>query len=94
MSVYVTGKDFLNSDNSYSNKFLNNHIWVLTYVITVALNSLVNPLVYMLRMTSLRESILARLRGVTREISGQFRDTNTAGGGRVSSNDKVLESRV
>ena len=62
ISIYGSGKGFLSLSNS--NKFLNYHIWVLTYVITVALNSLLNPMVYVLRMKSFRETVLAKLRGV------------------------------
>ena len=56
VAVYVTGKDFLDSDNS--NTFLQEYIWLLTYIITVALNSLVNPVIYMLRMRRFRAEAL------------------------------------
>lgn len=58
-AVYVTGQDFLDTDNS--DEFLKRHIWVLTYVITVALNSLINPLVYMCRMKSFKKRMISLL---------------------------------
>ena len=83
--IYVTGIDFLDASNSKANKFLQNHIWVLAYVITVALNSLVNPLVYMLRMSSFREKMVVILKRETKEKRGQYKKTSTttATGSRV-----------
>ncbi|KAL5249658.1 hypothetical protein ACHWQZ_G018501 [Mnemiopsis leidyi] len=55
VAVYWTGKDFLDVNNT--NYFLQKYIWLLTYIITVALNSLVNPLIYMLRMRRFRSEV-------------------------------------
>ena len=73
ISVYVLGRDFL--DSSDSNKFLEKYVWLLTYVIVVAMNSLLNPVVYYTRMTRFRLSVgrdvRRSVRRLTREESGE-----------------------
>ena len=51
VTVYGKQKDI-------QNVFLQKYIWLLTYIITVALNSLVNPLIYVLRMRRFRAEAL------------------------------------
>ena len=47
ISMYVTG-------SFAEGVFYEKYIWLMTYVMTVALNSLVNPLIYLLRMSRFR----------------------------------------
>ena len=48
-------KDFLNPDGN--NRFVHAYAWLFTYIISVALNALVNPIVYLFRMPRFRQSI-------------------------------------
>ena len=63
VAVYITGRDFLAKDNS--SEFLQKYIWLVVFVITVALNSLANPIVYVMRMKNFRcESLkIFRIKG-------------------------------
>ena len=55
VAVYITGRDFLAGDSS--SEFLRKYIWLLAFVIMVALNSLANPIVYFLRMKDFRSEL-------------------------------------
>ena len=64
IAVYFTDKDFLDGDDS--NEFLQKYIWLLTYVITVTLNSLVNPFVYVFRMKRFRSETVRMMKNCCR----------------------------
>ena len=48
-------RDFLNPDNN--NRFVHAYAWLFTYIMSVALNALVNPIVYFFRMARFRHAI-------------------------------------
>ena len=48
-------QDFLNPDGN--NKFVHAYSWLFTYIMSVALNALVNPIVYFFRMVRFRKAI-------------------------------------
>ena len=60
ITVYVVGKDFLDPNNS--NWFIQEYIWLFTYIITVALNSITNPVVYFLRMKNFRRDLRRKMK--------------------------------
>ncbi|KAL5265660.1 hypothetical protein ACHWQZ_G006397 [Mnemiopsis leidyi] len=64
VAVYFTDKEFLDGDDS--SEFLQKYIWLLTYVITVTLNSLVNPFVYLFRMRRFRSETVRMLKNCCR----------------------------
>lgn len=54
IGVYVTGRDFLAEWVGDYGLFLKKYIWLLSFVIMVALNSLANPILYIIRMRGFR----------------------------------------
>ena len=50
-----THTDFLNPDGN--NRFVHAYSWLFTYIMSVALNALVNPIVYFFRMVRFRQAI-------------------------------------
>ena len=58
VGVYITGRDFLAESVGSSGVFLQKFIWLISFVIMVALNSLANPLLYIMRMKGFRSESL------------------------------------
>jgi hypothetical protein len=58
LAIIVFGpdhKDFLNPDGN--NRFVHAYAWNFTYIMSVALNALVNPIIYFFRMARFRNAI-------------------------------------
>ena len=51
VSLYLTGR-------FHQGMFFERYIWLMTYVMTVAVNSLVNPIVYLCRMSRFKSEIV------------------------------------